>query len=84
MSTTDILWFLIIGLIAGFLAGQTVRGRGYGLVGNIIVGVVGALIGGYLFSALRLPGLNGTLGAILTATLGAIVLLLLLGALRKA
>jgi len=83
LSTTDLLWFLIIGLIAGFLAGQIMRGRGFGLAGNIIIGIIGALIGGYLFSVLSIPGLSGTLGAILTATLGAILLLLFIGILRR-
>jgi uncharacterized membrane protein YeaQ/YmgE (transglycosylase-associated protein family) len=45
----DIVWFLIIGLIAGWLAGQLMRGRGFGLIGNLIIGVLGAIIGGYLF-----------------------------------
>jgi uncharacterized membrane protein YeaQ/YmgE (transglycosylase-associated protein family) len=71
------LWFLIIGVIAGWLAGNVVKGSGFGLVGDMVVGVVGAFIGGYLFSAL---GLNayGTVGEILMATLGAIVLLFII------
>ncbi len=69
-----LLWFLLIGLIAGWLAGKVFRGRGFGLIGDLIVGVLGALVGGYLF---RLAGLAtyGTLGSLLTAFIGAIVLL---------
>lgn len=75
------LWFLFIGLIAGWLAGKVVKGGGFGLIGNLVVGVVGSYIGGYLFSFL---GLNayGTIGEIIMATIGAIVLLWLVRLLR--
>jgi uncharacterized membrane protein YeaQ/YmgE (transglycosylase-associated protein family) len=68
----DFLWFLIIGLIAGWLAGQIMRGGGYGIAGDIVVGIIGSLIGGFLF---RLLGFTayGTLGAIVVAAIGAIV-----------
>lgn len=46
----SLLWFLIIGMIAGWLAGLIMRGHGFGLLGNMIVGVLGAMVGGYLFS----------------------------------
>jgi len=78
----SLAWYLLIGLIAGFLAGQVMRGRGYGLLGNIIIGVVGALLGGLLFDAFGV-GIGGTLGAIITGTVGAIILLLLLGSVRR-
>ena len=48
----SIIWFLLIGLAAGWLAGQLVKGRGFGMVENLIIGVIGALIGGYVFGAL--------------------------------
>jgi len=69
-----LLWFLLIGVVAGWLAGKVFRGRGFGLIGDLIVGVLGALVGGYLF---RLAGFAayGTLGSLLTAFIGAIVLL---------
>ncbi len=75
------LWFLIIGIIAGWLAGNLTDGRGFGLVGNLIVGVIGSFVGGFLFSLL---GLNayGTIGEIITATIGAIVLLWIMGFVR--
>jgi uncharacterized membrane protein YeaQ/YmgE (transglycosylase-associated protein family) len=73
----DFLWFLLIGLAAGWLAGQIMKGGGYGLVGNLIVGVIGALLGGFLFSLLGL-GVRNSLGALVTATVGAIILIVLL------
>ena len=75
------LWFLFIGLIAGWLAGKVVRGGGLGLIGNLVVGVIGSYIGSYLFSFL---GLNayGTIGEIIMATIGAIVLLWLVRLIR--
>ena len=50
----NFLWFSIIGAVAGWLAGQIIRGRGFGLIGNLIVGVIGALLGGILFDLLRI------------------------------
>ena len=68
------LWFLLIGLVSGWLAGMISRGGGFGLWGNLITGVVGSFIGGYIFS---LMGINtyGTIGSIIASTLGAIILL---------
>lgn len=73
----ELLWFLLIGLIAGWLASAVVGG-GYGIVGDIVVGVVGAFLGGYLFRVLDISAGGGLLGRIIVATVGAIVLLLLL------
>jgi uncharacterized membrane protein YeaQ/YmgE (transglycosylase-associated protein family) len=79
---TSLLWFLLIGLAAGWLAGQILKGHDFGLVVNLIVGVIGALLGGFLFSKLGiLP--EGLLGELITATVGAIVLLFLLGVIKK-
>ncbi|HEV8384781.1 MAG TPA: GlsB/YeaQ/YmgE family stress response membrane protein [Candidatus Acidoferrales bacterium] len=69
-----ILWFLVIGLLAGWLAGQITKGSGFGLVGDLIIGVIGALLGGFLFGLLGLASTN-LLGSLITATIGAIVLL---------
>ena len=73
------LWSLFIGLVAGWLAGQIFKGSGFGVLGNIVVGVVGAFIGGILFNLL---GINayGTFGSIVMSTIGAIVLLWIVGA----
>jgi uncharacterized membrane protein YeaQ/YmgE (transglycosylase-associated protein family) len=73
----EILWFLIIGGIAGWIAGEVVRGHGFGLVGNIVVGIVGALIGGYLFSAFGVTS-YGLVGNIVMAVIGAVILLFVL------
>jgi uncharacterized membrane protein YeaQ/YmgE (transglycosylase-associated protein family) len=83
MSTTYILWYLIIGLIAGWVAVRVIRGRGLGLTGNLIVSIFGALMGGYFFDALKLSSNGGTPGAILFATLGSVVMLGLVGWLRR-
>ena len=60
----EFVWFILIGLVAGWLAGVIMKGGGYGVVGDIVVGVIGALIGGWLFT--RMGGTSvGLLGAIL-------------------
>lgn len=70
----SVLWFLLIGLAAGWLAGKLTKGGGFGLLGNLIVGVIGAVLGGFLFG---LIGLRSTslLGSLITATAGAVTLL---------
>jgi uncharacterized membrane protein YeaQ/YmgE (transglycosylase-associated protein family) len=82
MSLTGLIWFLLIGLIAGWLAGKVVRGGGYGVVGDMVVGVIGALIGGWLFGQLGISA-GGLLGAIITAFVGAVILILLLRLIRR-
>jgi uncharacterized membrane protein YeaQ/YmgE (transglycosylase-associated protein family) len=79
----SLLGFLLIGLVAGWLAGLLVKGRGFGWLANIIVGVIGALIGGFLFGQLGLTT-NSTIGELLSATAGAVILLFLLKVLKKA
>lgn len=76
------LWFLLIGLVAGWLAGLVVKGSGFGIIGDIIVGIVGAIFGGWLFSALGFS-FGGDLGGLITATLGAIVLILLIRLIKR-
>jgi uncharacterized membrane protein YeaQ/YmgE (transglycosylase-associated protein family) len=76
-----ILSWIVVGLIAGWLAGQVMRGGGYGLIGDVIVGVVGGLLGGWIASSLLHigAGVNGiNLESIVVAFLGAVVLLVLL------
>ncbi len=77
MDLTSLIWFLLIGLCAGFLAGMLFKGSGFGLVGNLIIGVIGALLGGWLFGLLGITA-GGLLGALVMATVGAIALLFLL------
>ena len=71
------IWFLLVGLVAGWLAGQLTQGGGFGVIGNIIVGVVGSFVGGFVFSLLGLSA-RGTAGSIIMATAGAVVFLWLL------
>ncbi|MEO5558790.1 MAG: GlsB/YeaQ/YmgE family stress response membrane protein [Dokdonella sp.] len=76
-----IIW-LIVGGVAGWLAGQIVKGHGFGLVGNIVVGIVGAFLAGWLLPSLGL-GLTGILGAIVYSAIGAIILLFLIGLFKR-
>ncbi len=78
-----LIGFLIIGLIAGWLAYTIMRGRGAGLIINLIVGVIGAYIGGWLFNQMGWQ-MHGTIGSLVVATVGAVVLLFLLGLIRRA
>lgn len=80
----NFLWFLIVGLVAGWMAGVLVKGGGFGLIGDLVVGVVGAFIGGFLFSLLGLSSNGGLIGSIVVATLGAVVLLVIVRAIKRA
>ena len=82
MELTNLVIFLLIGAVAGWLAGQIMRGGGLGLLGNIVVGVIGALIGGWLFGALGIA-VGGLIGSIIAATVGAIILLALLRLIKR-
>ena len=74
MTGNQLIWFLVIGLIAGWLAGKIMKGSGFGVIGDLVVGVLGAFIGGWLFSLLGITTW-GILGSILVALVGALVLL---------
>lgn len=84
MTIESRLIFLLIGAIAGWLAGVLVKGYGFGLVGNIVVGIVGAFVAGLLFPALGFSIGGGILGSILYATVGAVVLLLVIRLVKQA
>ncbi|MBA4337830.1 GlsB/YeaQ/YmgE family stress response membrane protein [Hyphomonas sp.] len=84
MTLESLLIFLLIGAIAGWLAGVIVKGFGFGLVGNIVVGIVGAFIAGLLFPAIGFGLGGGILAAIVHATLGAVILLILIRVLKRA
>lgn len=84
MTLTGLLIWLFIGAVAGWLAGLIVKGYGFGLLGNIVVGIVGAFVGGWLFGLLGIAALHGIVGAIIGATIGAIAVLLLLSLVRRA
>ena len=79
----SLIVLLIVGAIAGWLAGKIVKGYGFGLIGNIVVGVIGAFIGGWLFPSLGLWDIPGIVGVIVSATLGAIILLVIIGLIRR-
>ncbi len=81
-TVMQFIWFLLIGIAAGWLAGQIMKGGGFGIVGDLVVGVIGALLGGWLFGLVGV-GMGGLLGQLVVATVGAIVLLLLLRLIRK-
>lgn len=80
----DLLTWLVVGLIAGVLASLVMGGTGYGLIGDIIIGIVGAFVGGWLFRALGVTvPLGGIAGTILVAFIGAVVLLFLIRLVRR-
>ena len=80
----EFIWFIVVGLIAGWLAGQLVKGGGFGVVGDIVVGVIGALLGGWLFGAMGIwPG-GGLIGSIVVATIGAIILIFIVRLIKRA
>jgi uncharacterized membrane protein YeaQ/YmgE (transglycosylase-associated protein family) len=84
MSIESLLVFLVIGGVAGWLGGLMVKGFGFGLLGNIVVGIVGAFIAGWLFPTLGFSLGSGIVAAILHATIGAVVLLVLLRVIKRA
>jgi uncharacterized membrane protein YeaQ/YmgE (transglycosylase-associated protein family) len=76
--------FLIIGAIAGWLAGLLVKGYGFGLIGNIVVGIVGAFIAGWLFPRIGINLGSGYVAAVIHATIGAVILLFLISLVKRA
>lgn len=83
MSLTAIIVFLIVGAVAGWLAGQIVKGRGFGLVGNIVVGIIGAVIAGFLLPMAGLEIGGGMVASIINAVIGAVILLVIISFVRK-
>ena len=76
-----LIWFLVVGVVAGWLAGVLVKGGGFGLVGDLVVGVIGAVLGGFLFGQFLGGGL---IGSIVVATIGAILLLVIVRFIKRA
>ena len=74
--------YLLIGAVAGWLAGTIMKGGGFGLLGNIIVGVLGGVLGGSLFGLLGIGG-GGLVGSLITAVVGAVVLLWIVGMIKR-
>ena len=78
LSNESLLVIIIVGVVAGWLAGQIVRGGGFGLIGDLIVGIIGAFVGDWLLPKLNIHLGVGTIALIINATIGAIVLLIIL------
>ena len=84
MSSHSLIAWLVIGAVAGWLAGTFVKGGGFGLIGDIVVGIIGAFIGGWLAGVLHIQVGGGWISSILTAAVGAALLLVILRAVRRA
>jgi uncharacterized membrane protein YeaQ/YmgE (transglycosylase-associated protein family) len=78
-----LLWVIIIGILAGWIAGKIMRGKGFGLLGDLIVGVIGSLLGGFIFGLIGL-GAYGLIGRLVIAVAGAVILLWLIRFIKKA
>ena len=83
MSLESLIVLIVVGLIAGWGAGQIMKGSGFGLVGNIIVGIVGAFIGTFVLGALGISLGGGIIGAIIGAVIGACILLFIVGLVKR-
>jgi len=84
LSNESLLTILIVGVVAGWLAGEIMRGYGFGLIGDLIIGIIGAFIGNWLWGVLHLPTIgNFWISAIAISTVGALVLLFLLRLIRR-
>ena len=77
-NSVFIIWWIILGLIAGFITGKLMKGSGFGALGDIVVGILGAIIGGYIMRFAGFSGQGGLLYTILVAVVGAVILTLLL------
>ncbi len=83
LSLSNVLWWLLVGLVAGFLASRVMRGGGYGLIGDIVVGLIGAFIGGWLAGLLGIGGSSSLIVTIVIAFIGACILLAILHAVTR-
>jgi uncharacterized membrane protein YeaQ/YmgE (transglycosylase-associated protein family) len=78
------IWTIIVGIVAGWLAGVIMKGGGYGLIWDLILGIAGAVIGGWIFGYAGVSAGGGLLGSIVVATIGAVVLILISRLLKRA
>ncbi len=78
-----LIWTIVIGVLAGWLAGQLVKGRGMGLIADLIVGIVGSFLGGFVFGLLGLAT-YGFIGRLVMCVVGAVILLLLIRLIKRA
>ena len=76
------IWFILIGIVAGFLAGRIMKGKGFGLIINLLVGIAGGIIGGWVLGFLNIS-FYGIIGNLIAATLGAVLLLFILSLFKK-
>lgn len=85
LATNSLIVILIVGLVAGWLAGQIMRGSGFGIIGDIVIGIIGAFIGTWVWGVLHLPTIGGNfwINAIVISTVGALVLLFILRLIRR-
>jgi len=83
MEPSGLIVLLLVGLVAGWLAGKLIDGTGFGLIGDLIVGIIGAFIGSWLLGALGIFIGMGIVGAIISATIGAVVLLIVIKMIKK-
>lgn len=83
MTLIALIWVLLIGAVAGWLAGLVMKGRGFGLIGNIVIGIIGAFLGSFLLAVFGIV-FWGILGSLLTAFIGAVALLFVIGLIKKA
>ena len=79
----ELLYFLLIGAVAGWLGGQIMRGSGFGILGNIVIGIIGSFLGQWLFGLLNISAGSGMIGSIITAAIGAVVLLWVASMVKK-
>jgi uncharacterized membrane protein YeaQ/YmgE (transglycosylase-associated protein family) len=79
-----LLYWLVVGLIAGWLAGVVMKGGGYGVVADIILGILGGVLGGWIFSSLGVGAGGGIIGGIVVAFIGAVILVAITRVLKRA
>lgn len=78
----ELLWTIVIGIVAGWLAGLLMKGRGFGLLGDLIVGVIGAFVGGLVFDLLDIAA-YGSIGRLVMSVIGALIFLFIIKAIKK-
>jgi uncharacterized membrane protein YeaQ/YmgE (transglycosylase-associated protein family) len=82
-TTMNLLIFLLVGAVAGWLAGKIMKGGGFGLLWNILLGIIGGIVGGWLFDFLGIVITSGIVGSLITALVGAVVVLFIAGLFKK-
>lgn len=78
----EFIWYILIGIVSGFVAGKLMRGGGFGIIVNLIVGIIGGVLGGWLFSLIGIST-SSIIGSLITSVVGAIVLLWVVGLLSR-